>query len=298
MHWNKVALVGVGLLGGSLGLAVRGRGLADAVHGLVRRKETIEEAQRCGAVDHASLAPEEVIDGADLVVLCTPLSQMRTLTEACLPHLSAGTIVTDVGSVKGSVVHDLESLVAEGGGRFVGSHPMAGSEQSGVGAAQEGLFVDAPCVVTPTSRTDGEALAQVEALWQSVGGRVMRLEPEVHDALVCRVSHLPHVLAAALARYVLSPEFPAAQASLCATGFRDTTRVASGSPGMWRDICRANREPLSRMIESLMGQLDEFRARLAQKDPEGLEAFFKEAKERRDQWEQQWQQRGRSSPAE
>jgi len=298
VQWNKVALIGVGLLGGSLGLALRRRQLAGSVHGLVRRETSITEALACEAVDAATLDPREAVVDADLVVLCTPIAQMRPLTDLILPHLSPGALVTDVGSVKASVVRNLESPVQEGGGHFVGSHPMAGSERTGVAESKADLFVGAPCVVTDTEASDPGAVERVEALWQSVGGCPLRMDPDRHDELVARVSHAPHVMAAVMARYALNPEFPAAQSRLGATGFRDTTRVASGSPEVWRDICQANRGHLSRILEDMMGELEAFQTLLARSDSDGLMTFFAEAKQRRDDWERQWKDRGRISPAE
>src|SRR5262249_29907036 len=157
-----------------------------------------------------------------------------------------GAIVTDVGSVKAGVVRELEPLITKAGAHFIGSHPMAGGEKAGVLAAREDLFQNAVCVVTPTRKTNKAALKKVTQFWQTVGGRVLTLPPEQHDLLVSRSSHLPHIAAAALARQILNPTQPKQQSLLCATGFRDTTRIASGSPEMWRDIALANRKNLSR----------------------------------------------------
>ncbi len=192
---------------------------------------------------------------ADLVILCMPLAQMRSRVRQMLPALKRGAIVTDLGSVKASVVRELESLVARAGAHFVGSHPMAGAEKTGVGAASADLFVNAACVVTPTGKSNPAAVRQVEQFWKSLGARTLRLAPEQHDSLVSRSSHLPHVLAATLASYILNPASPKQQAALCANGFRDTTRIASGSPEMWRDIALANRKNLRRALEGFVSDL-------------------------------------------
>lgn len=284
MRWSKITIVGVGLLGGSLGLALKRRGLADKVDGVVRRSATIAECQEVGAVDHATRDLPRAVEGADVVVLCTPISQMRGLAEQMLPALKPGAVVTDVGSVKGSVVAALEPLVARAGAWFVGSHPMAGAETTGVRHARADLFEQAMCVLTPTARSQADALAQVERLWQAVGARVLRLSPQVHDDLVSRSSHLPHVVAAGLANYVLSPAHPPEQALLCANGFRDTTRIASGSPPMWRDIALANRENLARVLGVFIDDLREFQLALTNADEPAIEEFFEQAKRRRDQW--------------
>lgn len=284
MQFGKTALVGVGLLGGSLGLALRGRRLASEVAGYARRPATLEECRRMGVTDSASGDLAAVVRDAELVVLCTPVGEMRAVAERFLPLLRPDAVVTDVGSVKGSVVADLERMVADAGAQFVGSHPMAGSEKSGVGAARADLFEGAVCVVTPTPRTHPDALGRVRALWEAVGAEVLSLAPGVHDELVSRSSHLPHVVAAGLANYVLSPAHPPAQARLCATGFRDTTRVASGSPVMWRDIALANREALARVLGVFIDDLREFQQSLADADARAVEEYFVRARERRERW--------------
>jgi prephenate dehydrogenase len=284
VRWKKVTLVGVGLLGGSLGLALRHRRLAGEVVGFVRRLVSVKECEALGAVDLATRDLKRAVAGADLVVLCTPLAQMRPLVRRMLPALKPGAIVTDVGSVKGSVVRDLEALVAKGGAYFIGSHPMAGSEKTGVAAARADLFVNAISVVTTTPKSNPAALRKVELLWKSVGSSVLRLAPEAHDELVSRSSHLPHVVAATLANFVLSPEHPRQQRLLCANGFRDTTRIASGSPEMWRDIVFANRGNLVRALEKLAGNLGAFKRALKNGDEEAITRFFKNAKQRRDRW--------------
>ncbi len=284
VHWQKITLVGVGLLGGSLGLAIKQRGLADRVEGYVRRVASIEESKQAGAVDSATVVLPQAVENADLVVLCTPIAQMRDLVEAMLPALKRGAIVTDVGSVKGTLAEDLTPLVASVGACFIGSHPMAGAEKMGVSAARADLFQNAVCVVTPAPKSPTDAIKKIEELWRAVGGRPVRMKPELHDELVSRSSHLPHVVAAELANYILSPALPKAQGQLCATGFRDMTRIASGSPEMWRDICLANRQNLARVLGVFIEDLQEFQLALENQDVKGIEEFFENAKQRRDQW--------------
>src|SRR5207247_3059613 len=223
-------------------------------------------------------------DEAELVVLCTPLGRMREILQTMLPALRRGAIVTDVGSVKAPVVLELEPLVAEAGGHFIGSHPMAGAEKTGASAARADLFVNAVCVVTPTPRSPPEAVARLEEVWRSVGGFPLRLTPELHDDLVSRSSHLPHIVAAELANYVLSPAHPKQQAMLCARGFRDTTRIASGSSEMWRDIALANRKNLARVLGVFVGVLRGFKPALENGEHKVVEEFVEKAKQRRDAW--------------
>jgi prephenate dehydrogenase len=284
MHWQKITLVGVGLLGGSLGLAVKQRRLAARIEGYVRRTASITECDKLAVVDHATRDLARAVAEADLVILCTPLSQMRELAEKMLPALKPGAIVTDVGSVKGSVVEELEPLIAGAGGHFVGSHPMAGGEKTGVSAARADLFERAVCIVTPTPNSNKNAVERVEEFWKALGGRVLRMAPALHDDLVSRASHLPHVVAAELANYILSPAHPPEQATVCANGFRDTTRVASGSPEMWRDIAIANQKNLGRVLGVFIEDLQEFRLALENGDVKAVEEFFENAKQRRDQW--------------
>lgn len=280
MQWQKVTLVGVGLLGGSLGLALKQRKLARRVEGFVRRPESVQECQKLGVVDAASLDLSAAVRDADLIVFCTPLAQMRELAERMRTHVAPRAIVTDVGSVKASVVKDLEPLFPE----FVGSHPMAGSEKTGPAAATADLFRGAVCIVTPTAKSNPKSVDRIEELWRSIGAITRRLSPEAHDELVSRSSHLPHLLAAQLVNYVLGADRPKDQGLLCANGFRDTTRIASGSPEMWRDIAVSNRQNLARELAEFIDDLQEVRAALEKGDLRRIEEFFSEAKKRRDAW--------------
>ncbi|MFM7100511.1 MAG: prephenate dehydrogenase, partial [Verrucomicrobiota bacterium] len=284
MLFPRVAIVGVGLLGGSLALALRQAGAAGTVVGWFRRRPARDEALARQLVDEATLDLAGAVAGADLVVLGTPLAQMPPLVRALAPHLPPGTLVTDVGSAKAALVAEVEPLVEAAGARFIGSHPMAGSDKSGLAHSRADLFQQALCVVTPTARTPASTTEQAAALWRAVGGTVIPLDPARHDVLVARASHLPHVAAAALVRQVLGPGHPPEQALLCATGFRDTTRVAGGSPEMWRDIALANRAALGPALAGLEEELRRFRRLLDAADPAGLEQYFAEARQLRQDW--------------
>ena len=284
MKFRKITIIGVGLLGGSLGLAARRGRLAGEVAGFVRRAASAQDCEAAGAVDYATTDLLAAVSGADLVVLCTPLAQMRAVTEQFLPALKRGALVTDVGSVKAGVVRDLETLVKRAGAHFVGSHPMAGGEKMGVQAARADLYDRAACIITPTKNSHAGSVRKLEQFWRALGATTLRLDAAEHDRLVSRSSHLPHLVAAALARLVLDPRQPRSQATLCATGFRDTTRVASGSPEMWRDISLANRKNLARATESFIAELNQFQTLLKSGDPAAIEAFFAGAKTLRDHW--------------
>ena len=282
--FRKITIIGVGLLGGSIGLAVRHRKLARQTAGFVRRTASLKDCERMGAVDYATTDLLAAVWDADLVILCTPLAQMRSRVREMLPALKRGAIVTDVGSVKASVVRELESLVAKAGAHFVGSHPMAGAEKTGVAAARVDLFANTVCVLTPVKKTNPAALKKAEQFWRAMGSRVLRLTPEMHDALVSRSSHLPHIIAATLASHVLNPAHPKQQAALCANGFRDTTRIASGSPEMWRDIALANRRNLAKSLDAFIADLQKFRRLVKKGDATAITKFFETAKQRRDDW--------------
>jgi prephenate dehydrogenase len=284
MQFRKITIVGVGLLGGSIGLAARRHRLAGEVAGFVRRPASLKDCERTGAVDYATTDLLAAVSNADLVILCTPLAQMRAITQQLLPALKRGAIVTDVGSVKADVVRELESLVKKSGAHFVGSHPMAGGEKMGVRAARADLFQHAISVITPTKKSNAAAVRKLEQFWQALGARTLRLDAARHDLLVSHSSHLPHILAATLTNLVLNPTGSKTQAALCATGFRDVTRIASGSPEMWRDIALANRKNISRSVDTYIAALRQFQSALKTGDAPALENFFATAKSRRDHW--------------
>ena len=284
MRFQKITIIGVGLLGGSIGLTVKRRRLAREVAGFVRRPASLKACEKAAAVDYATTDLLAAVSKADLVIVCTPLSQMRSRVEEMLPALKRGAIVTDVGSAKAGVVREACGLIRKAGGHFIGSHPMAGAEKTGVLAARADLFVNAMCVVTPTKNSNPGALRIVEQFWKSLGARTLRLTPAQHDVFVSRSSHLPHVVAAALATLVLDPKNPHAQSVLCANGFRDTTRIASGSPEMWRDIALANRKNLAKSLDDFISELKRFQQVLRQSDARVVSKYFETAKARRDNW--------------
>lgn len=282
--WQQVTLAGVGLLGGSVGLALRKLGLAKRVQGLVRREASIAECRRLGIAHEVTLDPATAVAGSDLIILGTPVLQMRPLAERIAPFVKRGAVVTDVGSVKARLVADLEPLFTRHGAHFIGSHPMAGGEKMGPSAARADLFQGAMCVVTPTARSHARSARRVEALWRALGARTLRLTPANHDRLVARASHLPHLVASTLAAFVLDPAAPKDQALLCATGFRDTTRVASGSPEMWRDIALENRDNLLEVMDAWQKDFHRLRKLVRQGKADALLEFFQMTKQRRDSW--------------
>lgn len=284
LHFKQVAIVGVGLIGGSLGMILRQNRLADRVVGVGRSRGNLELAVELGAIDTFHSDPQEAMKGTDLVILATPVESYAAHLESWAPVLEPGTIVSDVGSVKGKLVSQAEELIPKHV-RFVGAHPIAGKEKSGVGASSPALFEKAVCIVTPTLRTDPEALVAIQGLWEAAGSTIVSLDPFLHDWILGAVSHLPHVAAFALMNALneLQKDLGGAEDLLAFSGggLRDTTRIAASSPEMWRDIFLWNRENLMRMIASLEGQLHRFQQLLEDQDGPGLEHVIAQAREAR-----------------
>lgn len=278
--FEKLTIFGPGLLGGSLGLAVRARKLARHVTVWARRPEAITEAVKLGAANDGTLKAVDAVKGADLVVLATTIGVMEQNAREFAPALSPNAIVTDVGSVKYPVVVALEHVL-QGKAKFVGSHPMAGSEEAGIAAARADLFDGATCIVTPTEATDRDALMRVAKFWEAVGLQVRTLSPAAHDEMVAKVSHLPHVVAAALVNYVC--EAGKEPMLYCGNGFRDTTRIAGGPAEMWKEICMVNRDEVRRAIDGIIEELTLARQMLENKDEISLLAFLRRAKSLREE---------------
>lgn len=277
---RKLTILGPGLLGGSIGLAARHRKLAGRVSVWARRPEAADEALKLGAADEATSDLRRAVADAELVVLATPIGVMRTLAEQIKSLIPPGCVITDVGSVKYPVVTALSDVVA-GKAHFVGSHPMAGSEQSGIEAARRDLFEGAVCIVTPREDTDKAALQRVHDFWKALGCTVKTLSPESHDEIVAHVSHLPHVVAATLVSVVCHDGEQ--KLGFAGPGFKDSTRIASGPVEMWTEICIENRQEIGRALDQLIGELGKVRAALENADAIDLRAMLKRAKHLRDE---------------
>ncbi len=280
---QKLTILGPGLLGGSIGMAARQRKVAQRVTVWARRPEAADEAYKLGAADEAIGDLQRAVTDADLIVLATPIGVMRSLAGQIKPWLTSHSIVTDVGSVKYAIVNDL-SHALDGAARFVGSHPMAGSEQSGIEAARRDLFENAVCIVTPREDTDQAALQTVHDFWKTLGCSVKTLAPLEHDEMVARISHLPHVVAAAVINVVCSdPANAGHPLNFVGPGFKDFTRIASGPPDMWTEICVENRHEIARALEHLIEELGKLRTSLQNADAVELRAMLKRAKHFRDE---------------
>lgn len=249
MHPGRLSILGVGLLGGSIGLAVRQRIKGCQIAGYGHRRETLQKALALGALDEPYESAAAAVREADLVVLCTPVGNLPALLREIASDLREEAVVTDVGSTKRSVVESARQALPNHA-RFVGSHPMAGSEKRGVEFARADLFEGAVCITTPADHTDPAALKAVEAFWQTLGMRITRLSPAEHDRLLADVSHLPHAVAAALVAIQEKQGL-----KLSGKGFADLTRIAAGDPGLWRDILLDNRDNVRRSIDQLIEEL-------------------------------------------
>jgi prephenate dehydrogenase len=275
---RHVTIIGVGLLGGSLGLAIKERRRGVHVAGVGRRRESLQEAMRIGAINSAHLHAAEPAAASDLIILATPVGAFARHMQAIAPVLKRGAVVTDVGSTKAAVDRMARRILGRSG-RFVGGHPMAGSELKGPSHARADLFVGAPCILTPTRDTPRAVLATVERLWRALGARVVRMSPAAHDRAVAAVSHLPHVLA------VLLMTLPRrADLEVAASGFADSTRLAGGDVEMWRDIFMTNRKAILAAIDAFDEDLMRLRDLVETGDAKGIEQFLAAAKARRDAW--------------
>ena len=282
---GKLTIVGAGLIGGSLGLAARERQLAKQVTALVRRPESVEQCQSLKIAQEVTIDATVAIADADLIVLCTPVASMVDLVKGWLSNLKVGAVVTDVGSTKRDLVNELTPVIEETGAHFVGSHPMAGSAQTGPSAARADLFEGAVCVVTPGAGTDSSALQIVNQFWESLGSQAIVTSVEEHDQLVARCSQLPHLLSSVLAKIVLSPRHGELQRQLCATGFKDMSRLASGSPVMWRDIVVSNGEAILGVIDEFSEELEQLKGMIKANSKEDIKSWLSESKQLRDEWQ-------------
>ncbi len=270
-----VAILGPGLLGGSLALALRKHRTATQVRVWGRRAESLDEVLQSGAADFASTDAAEVVSGASFVVLATPIVVMEEVSRAIQGALSSGAVVTDVGSVKAEVVALLEPLFASAGATFIGSHPMAGSEKTGFAAAREDLFEGARCIVTPTGSSTPEAIARVQQFWVSLGGQTKTMSPAEHDRKIARISHLPHAVAAAVVRAALGADATAGECS--GPGFRDATRIAAGDPDLWTGILLANQAEVLPSLNDVAGEIRDLVEILQRLDEEALRRFLASA---------------------
>lgn len=278
--FQRIAIIGVGLIGGSLGLAIKKDKFANHVIGIDINQANLELAQQLGAIDQASL-DYDLISTVDLVILAAPITVNLKVLRQIEPLLKPGAIITDVCSTKGDFVRECGQILTNN--PFVGGHPMAGAEVAGVGGADPYLFENAIYLLTPTTDTDPAALTKVKTLVEGIGARVMIVDPDEHDFMVAAVSHLPHLVASTLVNTAaeLEDDHPLTLV-LAAGGFKDTTRIASGNPTLWKDICFNNQDKLVAMIERFEKHLASFKMQLTASLDQEFEADLQLAKNMRD----------------
>ena len=273
--FKQVTIVGLGLMGGSLGLALKRRRVAGCVVGLSRSRTTIREALRRRAIDCGTTDAREALAQADLVVLATPVDTLVAQARRLAAFMRRGSVLTDVGSVKGQIVSAIERLLPPGVA-FVGSHPLCGSEQQGIRAARADLFDGSVCVVTPTAKTPPAARERVIRFWKPLVGRVRVMDPQTHDRLLAAVSHVPHVLA-----YGLMQATPPQALAIAPPSFLDATRVAQSDPELWDDILLGNRTAVLSALQRAAFQWDRARRLLLADDRAGLRRWLRQAQRRR-----------------
>ena len=276
-HFKRMVIAGVGLIGGSLALVCKEKGIVSEIIGVGRSEGNLRDAVNLKAIDSYTSKIEDAVKGADIIVLATPVSSFIRLAKEMAPYLSPGAIVTDVGSVKGFVI-EIEKIIPSNT-FFVGGHPIAGKEKSGVKAASPGIFHGSRCILTPTPKTNPDALSIIQSMWELSRARVICMEPERHDLIFAAVSHLPHVISYALVNTLLDLEKEEEGViSYSAGGFRDFTRIAASHPEMWRDICLMNRENIIRMLERYEKSVERLKSLIMKGDADGLFAEFDRAK--------------------
>ncbi|MEK9825676.1 MAG: prephenate dehydrogenase/arogenate dehydrogenase family protein [Methylotenera sp.] len=281
---KKIVIFGVGLIGGSVALALKKAGCTAQIIGVGRSEESLQAALDLGVIDVASTDIVQAVSDADLILIATPVAQTSAILSAIKPHLSTDTIITDAGSTKSDVLAYANLVLAERAKQFVGGHPIAGAEKSGVTAANADLFRSKNVILTPTTANSAEAISRVQALWQLCGANISNMAAETHDRVFAAVSHLPHLLAFALVDDIASRPNAEQLFSFAASGFRDFTRIAGSHPEMWRDISLANKTALLAELSAYQAELSQLKQLLEAEDGAGLQALFERASTARNDW--------------
>jgi cyclohexadieny/prephenate dehydrogenase len=279
--FQQITILGPGLLGASLAMAVKERGLAARVVTWSRRPESRAMCLNQSWCDAVFDSPEEAVAGSDLVVICTPVQTIVPLLVQIRPALAADTLISDVGSTKSLICREARSALEGHSATFLGAHPMAGSEQAGMEHAQSDLFEKAACILTPLDEASSAAIAKLSAFWETLGMTVSIVSPEKHDEIVAHVSHLPHLLASTLCGYLATQEDT--WRTLSGRGLRDTTRIASGDPQLWKQILEQNSDEVLRAIEGFEQQLHHLKTALLNQNSLGIIAQLERGKTYRDQ---------------
>ena len=282
---DSLAIIGVGLIGGSLARGLRDRGWCQQIIGIDANQQTLVDAKRLNIIDQAYATVEECALTPDVVVVAVPLSRVKNIFVSLKPWLGVSKAITDVGSTKQSVIDDVAQLFSGAvPDNFVPGHPIAGREQNGVLAAVDDLFVNRKIIITPNTTTRLDSVELIIDMWQQVGAHVETMDAELHDQILAATSHLPHVIAYALVHCLSSQTHTPEIFRYAAGGFADFTRIASSDPMVWRDICLANRTELLSAIDDFDVTLKQLRLCLENSDGDALQTIFKEAKNARDQF--------------
>lgn len=275
--FERMAVVGLGLIGGSLAKAVKERKLVGDVLGIGRSEQRLKHARELGVIDSYSVQMDEILGEADLVVVATPVGVIIDLIKKMIPFLKKGTIITDVGSVKKKIVEKVEAFIPDSF-YFVGGHPIAGTENSGFEASFSTLFEGRKYIITPVSTTNPQAMEKVKELWTGVGSIVVSMNGEDHDEVLAAISHLPHIIAYSMVNSLLSIEgFEESIFSFSAGGFKDFTRIAASHPMMWRDIALMNKDKLLPAIKLFQEYLEELKEAIRSEDGEKLFSEFQKS---------------------
>ncbi|MBO1110824.1 prephenate dehydrogenase [Bordetella petrii] len=278
-----LAVVGVGLIGGSAALALRQAGRVGRVLGVGRNAQSLARARELGLID-AAATPQEAAAQADVILLATPVGGLGALLAQLRPYLNPRTVLTDAGSTKAEVVAAARAALGDRIGQFVPGHPIAGAERSGPDAADADLYRRRTVILTPLPENAPAGVARVRDLWQACGAHVIDMDADAHDHVLASVSHMPHLLAAAYMAQVAAADNAAARLALAGTGFRDFTRIAAGSPEMWRDIFLSNRAALRTELAAVRAVLDQAERAMADGDGAALEALLARASQARRDW--------------
>lgn len=282
--FKKIAVFGVGLIGGSFALALKRQSAVDEIVGVGRRRDTLERAQHIGLIDRIATDIADAVHGADLVLVAAPVAQTGALLAGIAPHLQPGTVVTDAGSTKTDVVLAARAALGDKIAQFVPGHPIAGREQNGPEAALADLYVGKKVILTPLPENPAAMVETVASAWRQCGALMHQLTPQEHDAVFAAVSHLPHLLAYALVDDIAARPNADRLFQYAASGFRDFTRIAGSSPEMWRDIALANRPALLAELDAYLAQVTQMRELLNNQDGAALEALFGRAQRARQSW--------------
>ncbi|MBC7697960.1 MAG: prephenate dehydrogenase/arogenate dehydrogenase family protein [Bacteroidia bacterium] len=283
---NKLVIFGVGLIGGSVALALKKAGNSPQIVGVGRTEESLKTALELGVIDIATSIIEDALQNADLVLIATPVAQMPAILKSIKPYLNSKTIITDAGSTKADVLYCAKEILGELSSQFIGGHPIAGAEKSGVTAAIANLYENKNIVLTPTADTSKQAIEMVTQLWQTCGAKVSIMSADTHDNIFAAVSHLPHLLAFALVDNIAARPNAEQLFSFAASGFRDFTRIAGSHPEMWRDISLANKDALLIELNAYETQLSSIKKMLQDGDGTSLQRLFERASVARNAWAQ------------